>query len=358
MLLFDRCCEHDHIARVKRRQREAVFGRGHVGQRPQRLAKPTDLDAQPRAMRFIDMLRPECSRKQRASRHVFWPRFCERAGKREQYRTPRERDHCVCVAHGITACIHNERLRRQQRFDLFEQERALLAARNQPRRRCVQNARRIFDLRQKRGDTRITCLAFSDNQRGARVLRPKASHRDPGNDQFVSGPPCGRKGRWVEPGERTFGLVEAPDQKKTPDLEVPRMCGIHPVPVLFEHYPRRFERLRGPAQVPRDQRDFGLGNDAPRAGNSLLRTEGACGLLQKGPRPDEIAELSHRDASERKSMRVVAQCNPVQRSEGITRCECARRGRDQRVHRNPAKLVTPSIRYPVLDLSRSTSDRQ
>src|SRR5688572_28762981 len=31
--------------------------------------------------------------------------------------------------------------------------------------------------------------------------------------------------------------------------------------------------------------------------------------------------------------------------------ECTRRGRDQRVHRNRATLVTPTVRYPALNLS-------
>jgi hypothetical protein len=62
---------------------------------------------------------------------------------------------------------------------------------------------------------------------------------------------------------------------------------------------------------------------------------------QESLRSNEIAELRHRDASKRESRRVVAQGDPLQCAEGITRCECMRRGRDQRIHRNPATLVTP-----------------
>ena len=43
----------------------------------------------------------------------------------------------------------------------------------------------------------------------------------------------------------------------------------------LERRPRGVERLRGPAQVARDQRDLGLGDDASRAGQRLVRTEGA-----------------------------------------------------------------------------------
>ena len=97
----------------------------------------------------------------------------------------------------------------------------------------------------------------------------------PGNDQLVGGPRRRREGRGVEPGERALGLVEAADQEQAPDLEMPRMRGIDAVAVRFERRPRRVERLRRPAEVARDQRDLGLGDDAARAGHRLLRTEGA-----------------------------------------------------------------------------------
>ena len=46
--------------------------------------------------------------------------------------------------------------------------------------------------------------------------------------------------------------------------------------------------------------------------------------------------------------RVVTQGDPVQGAEWVTPGECTRRGRDQRANRNPATLVTPTIRCPVL----------
>jgi hypothetical protein len=65
--------------------------------------------------------------------------------------------------------------------------------------------------------------------------------------------------------------------------------------------------------------------------------------LQQRLRPDEIAELRHRDAAQRKRRRIVAQCDPLQCAERITRCKGARRGRDQGVQENPATLVTPDV---------------
>src|SRR5256714_1089285 len=126
------------------------------------------------------------------------------------------------------------------------------------------------------------------------------------------------------------------------------MRGIYPVAVLFERRPRRVERLRRPAQVAGDERDLALGDDAPRAGHGLFRTEGTRSTSQESLRSNEIAELRHCDASKRESRCVVAQGDPLQCAEGITRCEGTRRGSDQRVHRNPATLVTPTVRYLAL----------
>src|ERR1700730_23828 len=58
------------------------------------------------------------------------------------------------------------------------------------------------------------------------------------------------------------------------------------------------------------------------------------------------------DAAQRERRRIVAQRDPLQGAEGIARCECTRRGSDQRVHRNPVTLVTPIVRCPALSLSR------
>ena len=115
------------------------------------------------------------------------------------------------------------------------------------------------------------------------------------------------------------------------------------VAMLLERRPGRVERLGGPAELARDQRDLGLGDDAAGAGHRLLRAEGARRALHQGFRAQEIAELRHGDAAQRQRRRVVAQGDPVQGAERITRRQRARRGRDQRVHGNPATLVTPTV---------------
>jgi predicted dithiol-disulfide oxidoreductase (DUF899 family) len=356
MLLFDGPRQYGDLACAARRQRKPSLRRAHAGQRPQHRAKPPDLDPQPCAMGFVGALRSECPRDEHVPRCVSGPRLGQRAREREQHRTPCERDHRAGVTHDMTARVHDERPRRLQRLDLLEQEEALLAARNQARRGRVQHERCAFDLRRQRRDTRVAGGALGPSERSARRLRPQAPHRDPCNHQLVGGPRCWREGRGVELGERMLGRVKAPDQEEAPDLEIPRICGVHPVAMLFERRPRRIERLRRPAQVARDERDLGLGDDTPRPGHGFFRPERARRPSHESLRANKIAELRHRDAAQRERRRVVAQGDPVQCAEGITGGERTRRARDHRVHRNPATLVTPTVRYPVL-IHLTTTDQ-
>jgi hypothetical protein len=107
------------------------------------------------------------------------------------------------------------------------------------------------------------------------------------------------------------------------------MRGIDAVAVRFERCPRDVERLCGPAQVARDQRDLRLGNETARPGHSLSRAERARGPPQERLFAREIAELRHRDAPECERRRIIAERHPVQRAEEVTPGEGARRCRDQ-----------------------------
>jgi hypothetical protein len=60
-------------------------------------------------MRSIGELRSECPRDEGAPRYVFGPGFAQRAGEREQHRTPRERDHHACVTDDVTARVDDDR---------------------------------------------------------------------------------------------------------------------------------------------------------------------------------------------------------------------------------------------------------
>ena len=331
MLIFDRRREHDDLACAPRRQRKASRRRADVRRGSKLEAKPPDFDAQPRAMRFIGVLRPEGAGEERAPRDVRGPRFAQRARKREQYRTRRERYHGVGVAHDMAACIHDERSRRQQRFNLLKPEQPLLARRNQARGRRVQDAGGAFDLRQQRRDARMARGTLGLDKRIARRFRAQAPDRHARDRQFVGGPQRRRQRRGIELRQRALGLVELPDQQQTPNLKMLRMRGVRPVAVPLERRPRRVERFGGPAQVARDECDLGLGNDAPRAGHRLFRAEGARRLSQQSLGPNELAELSHRDAAKRQRRRIVAQRDPLERAERIARCQCMRGGCDQRV---------------------------
>ena len=114
-----------------------------------------------------------------------------------------------------------------------------------------------------------------------------------------------------------LGIVEAPDQKQAPGLEVARMGGIRLVAVRFEGRGCCGERLRGPSEVARSERDLEFGDDASRAGHSLSRTEGVRRSPHQRFRAVEIAELGHGDAAKRERRRVIAKRDSVQCAEGI-----------------------------------------
>jgi hypothetical protein len=200
-------------------------------------------------MRFIDEPRSECPRDESIPRYVVRPRFRKRPCKREQHWTPRERDHHACVTHHTPTGVHDECLRRQQRFDLLEQEGSLLAIRNQTRCRRVQDERCTVDLRHQRWNAGFARSTLGPDERGTGRLGAEASYRNPRDDQLVGGPRRGWKERGVEPGERTLGFIEVSDQEKTPGREIPRVRGVDAVTVGFERHPRGVKRLHGPAQV-------------------------------------------------------------------------------------------------------------
>jgi hypothetical protein len=248
----------------------------------------------------------------------------------------------------MAARVHDERVRRQQRFNLFEQQKPLLTVLNQARCGLGQDEGCTFHLGRQR---RYTCLArgaLGSDERSARLRRLEASHRDPRDNQLVGSSRRGRERRGVELGELTLGLVEAPDQEEVPNLEILRKGGVRPVTVLFECRARCLKRFRGPTQVARDDRDLCLGDNTSGASHDLFRTEGARSASHECFGPWEITEPRHRDASKRKRRSVVAQGHPIQRSEGVTSRERTRCGCDQRVKLNPVKLVTPTIQCPIL----------
>ena len=124
------------------------------------------------------------------------------------------------------------------------------------------------------------------------------------------------------------------------------MRGVDPVAVCFEDQARFFERLRGLAQIARDKRNLCLRDNAARAGHDFFGMEATLGPAQQHLRSSEIPELRHRNASQCERWCIVPQRNSLQRAKGITRGEGVCRCCDQRVHRNPATVVTPTVSGP------------
>ena len=96
------------------------------------------------------------------------------------------------------------------------------------------------------------------------------------------------------------------DQKQAPDFEVTRMRRIQAVSMSLENRPRASERPGRPGKVARDERDLGFGDDAARPRHCLSWTEGAGGHLEESPCANEITQLRHRDAAQRKRGPIVA----------------------------------------------------
>lgn len=152
-------------------------------------------------------------------------------------------------------------------------------------------------------------------------------------------------GDWViyyEPkkvvGTRGYFAV-AKIQQVIPDPKVPGMHlaliepgGVGAVTVFFKRRPRGLKRLDRPVEIARGQRNFGLGNDAARAGDRFARTEGAGRASQQSLGAVEVAELCHRDAAQRQRRRIVAHSDEVQGMERIAHGEA-----------RPAALISESI---------------
>ena len=344
MLQVDGLRQHDDLAGMARYQREAAPGGAHAGQLAQHRAQSGNLDPQPDTVQLVSSLRTECPRHQRIPWNFPGPGLAQRAGEREQDWAAHQRDRRASIPHEMTACIHDQRWRRLQRLDVVEQEKALLPTRDQPRRRSVEHARGALDLGHQPDDAGGARGAFCPDKCGACRLRPQASERNPGDHQLVGSPRCRRKGCRVQSGKCRLGLVDAPEQEHTPDLEMARKCRIQPVTMPFERRPRGTQRLRGPAQVTRHEGDLGLGHDTFGAGNCFTWFERARRTSQEGLRSHQIAELRHGDAAcQGQCWRVLPQGNPVQGAKRIARRQRPRRGGDQRPMRIPQRLVTPGI---------------
>jgi hypothetical protein len=135
----------------------------------------------------------------------------------------------------------------------------------------------------------------------------------------------------VEIAEHAFCLVEAADQKKTPDFNISRIRGILLIAMLLERRSCCRQRPCRPIQIARNERDLRFRHSATGTGDDLLRAKGAGRTPHESPGATKVAELRHGDAAKGERWRVVTQGNTVQCPERITCGKRASGSRDQRI---------------------------
>ncbi|KAG0758343.1 hypothetical protein G6F22_019679 [Rhizopus arrhizus] len=135
----------------------------------------------------------------------------------------------------------------------------------------------------------------------------------------------GGQPRSVHGGQRVPRLFQPAGQQLPARLQMRRMGGIDHVPVRGQRGPGGGQRPFRPRQIPRGQRDLGLGPHATGAGTGLRRAECLGRAAQQRFGPHEVAQLRHRDPAQRQRRRIVAQRNVVQRAQRIARRQRARR---------------------------------
>jgi len=158
----------------------------------------------------------------------------------------------------------------------------------------------------------------------------------------MEGPQRGWEKIRIEVSERPLGLIKVTDEKEAPDFKIARKSSVQAVAMRFEDCPCSVECFRSPTQITRGERNLCLGDDAPGTGHSFSRTEGTRRPPQEFLRSREIAKLCHRNTAKREGRCIVAERDTLQGSEGIACCEGVSGCCDQRIHPNPATLVTPT----------------
>jgi hypothetical protein len=334
-----------------RRQREAALRRAHPASAPS-TARSRPISTRSRARCDSSACLPR--RPARRARRAIRPRpgLGQRAGEREQHRPRRERDRGVArVAHGIAARIDDQRRRALQRLDLLEQQRALLAIGNQPRRRRVQQpaercrpppsapgmrarraacgpasaARAAFVWRRRMAMPATTSSCAAARRAGAARDRARRAPLRPRRGGRSGAGAAPRDARHARRSAGRHALRASPERRRAPS-----------------------PASRGRARRARSRPRRRCSAPAP----PLLSDRRRACPPQQQLGPFEIAELRHGDAAQRQRRRVVAQRDPVQRAERVARGERARCRGDQRVHRNPATLVTPTPAPPRSSLDR------
>ena len=356
MLLFDGRRQHDDLACAARRQRKASLRRAHAGQRSE---APREA-ARSRRASVRDAIYRRALPGMRAATSVS-------LGTSAGHASPSARasaNNTGRVASETTVPASRTTWRHASTTSALDARSASTSSSRRGRSspRAIRRAAGVFRTRDALSTSAVSAgISASRAARSARASAARAVFvcrrriAIPATASSWAAFNGGREGRGVELGEHVLGLVEAADQEQAPALENPRMRGIHAVAMRFERRPRRVERLRRPAQVARNERDLGLGDDAPGAGHRLFRTEGARRTAQESLRSNEIAELRHRDAAQRKGRRVVTQADPLQCAERIARREARAAAVISESIEIPSHLSLPPFRCPALSVSHDST---
>ena len=356
MLLFDGPRQHDDLACAARRQRKPSLRRAHAGQRPKHRAKPPDFDAQPRAMRFIGELRSECARDERVPRRRL-PATLRPARGRARTTPDALRARPPCLRHA-----RHDGTRPRRAPSTPATLRPPRAGGVAPRhaqsgapRACSGRGMRFRPPPSAQG-----CRAW----RAARSARASAARAAFVRRRRIAIPATTSSWAVLDAGGKGAGSSSASVRSASSRRPIRRRrrTSRYRACAAFTRSPCASSVARAASSAfagqPRSRETSAISASAT---THLARATASFGpkaraaLSQERLRSNEIAELRHRDASKRERGRVVAQGDPLQCAEGITRRERTRRGRDQRVHRNPVTLVTPTVRCPALNLSH---DRQ
>ena len=275
---------------------------------------------------------PNAQRDQGLPIDIAGPRLGERARQREQHRPARQRPPRGAGAQAATAGVDHQRARGQERCDLVEAQRLLAAGEEAPGGGTIERGPRLRHLGQERRHACAIGRLVRAGERRPRRADAQRAQRQLGRGQLGHRRQRRRQAARIEACQRGRGLVEAAEQQEPARRDQPRLQRVGAIGARLERGRRRRQRARRAAEVAHGQRHLGLGDDAARARQLLVRAEAARGAPQKLARARVLAELGHGDAAQGQRRRVVAQRDPLEGAERVAGGEGARGGGDQGVH--------------------------
>ena len=340
MPAFNRRRQHDDLARAPRRQRKTQRRGADIRQRFQFGAKPSDLDAQPRAMQFIGVLRPKGARKQRAPETSAG--HASASARASANKTGRVASETVVSASRTT----------WRQASTTSAPEASSASTSSSRRGCSSPGA----IRRAAGALRtMAVLSTSAVSAGMPAWRAARSASASALRACLI-----RKRRIAIPATASSWVARNAGGKDVASNFVSARSASSRRPVKRK---RRTSRCRAWAAFARSPRRSSAARAVSSAFAEKLKsrdtsaisasatTQRARANTSFGPKAraaskerlcaNKIAELRHGDAAQRQRRRVVAQSDELQCAERIARREGVSRGTDQQVHRNPARLVTP-----------------